>query len=115
MQTIKEVIEFADAKDRDTLSELISRLQIQRSRMAVFYKRRQDHTVSTQNISDCIRDTAEIYARSGSLYLWARRKVNQIPPVELSYDQLISAFNNLSIFDDDLEEILTEAGLSRPH
>lgn len=112
MQTIKEVIEFSKPVERNTPAELISRLQIQRSRMANFYNRRADHLVTDLNISACIRDTVEIYARSSAMYDFSRRRTSDMPAVQLSDEQLVSAFHNLRIFDETLDEILEECGMA---
>ncbi|WP_327205806.1 hypothetical protein [Rhizobium beringeri] len=78
---IREMIEAADEAERVFLSTLLASLQVQHSRLAGLVRDhvRASHIVLTLNIERYILDAGDIYARTASMYRFARGIENRIP------------------------------------
>ncbi|RWD62317.1 MAG: hypothetical protein EOS36_15455 [Mesorhizobium sp.] len=102
IQSFKEMTEVSLPSDRETLAAILTKIQIQRSRISsITPQKRSPHMiVARANLEEYVLDAAEIYARSAALYEYARRKSEAIPPSTISVDAQIAALNNLGIFDD---------------
>jgi hypothetical protein len=73
---LKECVAVMDDDPAETIVELISRLQIQRTRLVDYISRLQATAgirgITSGHIDQGIRDAAEIYARASSLFPFAR-------------------------------------------
>ncbi|MBZ9741020.1 MULTISPECIES: hypothetical protein [unclassified Mesorhizobium] len=101
IQAFKEMTEVSLPADRETLAAILTKIQIQRSRIRSIPPERRplEMIIAATNLEEYILDAAEIYARSSALYEYARRKSEKIPSPIISVDAQMSALNNLGIFD----------------
>ncbi|OBQ87499.1 hypothetical protein [Mesorhizobium sp. WSM3873] len=102
IQAFKEMTEVSLPGDRETLATILTKIQIQRSRISAITAERRppDMIVAAANLEEYILDAAEIYARSAALYEYARRKSQAIPSATISVDAQIGALSNLGVFDE---------------
>ena len=90
---LREVIGAADETTAGVLSDLVAKVQIQRSRVRdaeAAIRRGGSQLVIATNIESYIVDAAEIYARASSLFPFARREVAS-PPQDVCADEVASA------------------------
>lgn len=102
IQAFKEMTEVSLPADRETLAAILTKIQIQRSRISSIPpdRRRREMIVASANLEEYILDAADIYARSAALYDYARRKSETIPNPVVTTEAQISALNNIGIFDE---------------
>ena len=109
---IREMLEAADEQERVALSTLLASLQIQQSRIAGLARDhlRAGHIVLTLNIERYILDAGEIYARTASMYRFARGAEERIPDRVLK-KQIASAISICGVLPPVYDTIVANYGL----
>jgi len=97
------MIELSLPEERDTLAQLFSRMQIQKSRLDALHYGTLAEQVSQRNVEDFLQDTAEIYARVATMYAFGRGDEATLPSTGVSAETFMSAVRNLRL-DDELSE-----------
>lgn len=108
IQAFKEMTEVSLPADRETLAAILTKIQIQRSRISSVPpdRRPEGMIVAAANLEEYILDAAEVYARSAALYEYARGKTEKMPGPTITVDAQIAALNNLGIFDEPRERLV---------
>lgn len=98
--SLTEVIE-ASGDDRISLpvSDLLSRLQVQSARLAGLEDRGPERIVTARELRDHLLGTAEVEARVSSMYEYARRERDDIPP-HLHRDDVPRSLGILGIYGE---------------
>ncbi|MDK4730344.1 hypothetical protein [Rhizobium phaseoli] len=78
--TLKEFIEYSSQQDRQFVSQMVSKIQVQTARLQGMRSDRPRGTIVLRiNIDDHILDAAEIYGRATALFEYARRDTDCMP------------------------------------
>ena len=80
---LKECIEFADKSVADIVADLLSKIQIQQSRLVVIAQRvrEPEKIITRMNINTYVIDALEVHARVSKLFPYARRDTQAGPMV----------------------------------
>lgn len=88
-----------DARVRETIAELLSRLQVQSARMLDLRDMNEwsEHrSITKSELDEYLLNAADIYARCAALFDYARRESNDAPS-DPTYQNNLSALNQLSL------------------
>jgi hypothetical protein len=109
---IREMIAAADEAERIALSTLLASLQIQQSRIGGLARDhlRAGHIVLTLNIDRYILDAGEIYARTASMYRFARGMEKRIPDL-VKKKEIASALSVCGVLPPIYDTIVERYGL----
>jgi len=96
---LRECIEFGSEAVAENIADLIRKLQVQSSRLGgEVWLSESGNTIVPPILIDCVLDALEIYARSTSLFPYARREQDD-PPSALNTDNFKSAAHNCGIWN----------------
>jgi hypothetical protein len=107
--SLKECVTVMDDGPAAVIVELISHLQIQRTRFTVYMSRFEDphdghDTIERSHIDHGIWDAAEVYARASSLFPYARGEMTS--SFEIRADVIRYALESAGIDNEDEREAL---------
>lgn len=109
ISAIKETIEFIEESDRKTFARLISRIQIQHSRIrGLPHESRATIGVSRVNLEAYIIDSAIVYAQASELFDFARYETDVVPD-QISDETLGSAFSVSQIYGSLKDRLMVRA------
>lgn len=110
---LKEMVEFSYPAERTYISKLLARIQIQSTRIAGMIQEhlRPEHITSSDNLDAYLIDAAAIYARSSSLYKFARGDEDKMP-IQVTNREVAVALHNMRIFDETYDRLCKILGLS---
>jgi hypothetical protein len=112
IETFRSVIaSSADENLREALADIVTALQIQSARLLSVHRQsttRGSLIVSALNISTYAVDAAELLAKVGEFYAFARREIHSAPPPP-SVERYYSALRQLGFDELDHEEIFERA------
>lgn len=109
ISAIKETIEFIDEADRKTFARLISRIQVQHSRIrGLPDESRATSGVSRVNLDAYIIDSAIVYAQASELFDFARYDTDVVPD-QISDEALGSAFSVAQIYGSLKDRLMERA------
>ena len=109
VKDLRRMIEYSPDPIRERIASLVSRLQIQVSRVTSLTNELRDgydddHSVTVHNIEDYILDSAEIYARSAALLRFVRGDVESVS-AKPSAGDIHSALNQTGFWADFYEQL----------
>jgi hypothetical protein len=108
IQSLAEFIEYSDALDPHLIETLISRIQIQESRVrsmtANLSEERSDEYISEHTLIGRIIDAAAVYARGSVAFDYARRRSDDLP-LDVDWEAVRSALRNMRIWQDDFPKV----------
>ncbi|MBX4964475.1 hypothetical protein [Rhizobium binae] len=114
IQSLKEFIETSPQRDRDFVAKLLSKIQVQISRLQGMRSDRPRGTIVLSiNIEDHILDAAEIYGRASVLFEYARGDSNTMPNRLLAPD-VYPALSAIGIWDISRERFAERIGRRFP-
>lgn len=109
ISAIKETIEFIEQSDRKTFARLISRIQVQHSRIrGLPDESRATRGVSRLNLETYIIDSAIVYAQASELFDFARYDTDVVPD-DISDATLGSAFSVSQIYGSLKDRLMERA------
>ena len=100
---IRTLVETLPSKEGAAFAELLSKIQIQASRLRSIRPSRLPNRVGIvvrSNIEQYIIDCAEIFARSGSLFRYGRGLVDEVPIDTPTQDEILSALVQIGSLDE---------------
>ena len=104
LETLADFIEYSDTVDVGVLEATVAWIQIHDSRVRGLVKSNRDpagaQLVLRVQIEGGIIDAASIYAGSGCIYEYARRRSDQIPHI-LSWEAVRGALRNMRFWDEE--------------
>jgi hypothetical protein len=104
LKSLADFIEYTDTTSVEVLESTVGWIQIFDSRMRALVQHNNDPAetwaVVRTEIEGLIVDAATIYAGAASAFDYARRRRGEMP-TELSWDAVIGALRNMSLWDDE--------------
>jgi hypothetical protein len=89
LKTLRDCVEYADADAITSISKLISRLQVQHSRITPFFQRSSYKSITDHEYDKQLSDIIYLHANCSSLFPYAR--FEEKPSEPRTHDQLIRA------------------------
>ena len=107
---LKEMIEAADATTAATFAVVLSKIQVQAANLREFNAlersdEKNGHVIPKSSIEHYMLRTAEIYARTVTLFEFARAEVDTVSPEPPSEDEMSSALNLFRLFHPQYDPI----------
>lgn len=109
---VRGMMEFSTDLERRFLSTLLSKIQIQSSRVNGMKQNhaRAEHSLMSMNLQAYLIDTGVIYARSAALFAFGRGTEDTMPS-DILNSEIASAFHNMAIFDDTYNDLCAILGV----
>jgi len=102
---IRECIEHADQEPAKEMADLLSKLQIQNTRMVGTQAQlRANILPAIHSLDDYLLDALEIFARASALFEYARRETDEVPN-GIDYENMTNAANLCGIREHEFRSV----------
>lgn len=106
IEVLRSTVETSEEAVASPIEELLGKIQITGARLRDLHRRMQDPSsvVIPVNVESLMVDCATIYARTGTIFLYARRASETIP-AELSYKSVKEALSLMKVDDSSYPDV----------